>query len=233
MRIGGFQKLTLLDYPDHLAALVFTIGCDLRCPYCHNASLVVPSSSVEMVEPRTILDYLHKRQGVLEGVVISGGEPLMQSDLSDFIRKIKALGYLVKLDTNGSYPLKLKELMDLQLVDYVAVDIKQSKKNYGKAIGLDGSTIVERIDQTISILENSTISHEYRTTLVQGIHTYQDLDDICQHFQFLGRISGNDTCSHRCFDSFKMSRMRHNHTFDIFDDAAAGMDNDAIWRLFK
>ncbi len=178
MRIGGFQKLTLLDYPDHLAALVFTIGCDLRCPYCHNASLVVPSSSVEMVDEVTILDYLHKRQGVLEGVVISGGEPLMQSDLPDFIRKIKALGYLVKLDTNGSYPLKLKELMDLQLVDYVAVDIKQSRNNYGKAIGLDGSTIVERIDQTISILENSTISHEYRTTLVQGIHTYQDLDDI-------------------------------------------------------
>ena len=178
MRIGGFQKLTLLDYPDHLAALVFTIGCDLRCPYCHNASLVVPSQSIEMVEPDPILEYLHKRQGILEGVVISGGEPLMQADLSDFIRKIKALGYLVKLDTNGSYPLKLKELMDHQLLDYVAVDIKQSRKNYGQAIGLDGSTIIDRIDQTISILEASPILHEYRTTLVNGIHTFEDLDDI-------------------------------------------------------
>ena len=178
MQIGGFQKLTLLDYPDHLAALVFTVGCDLRCPFCHNAALVKPDESTTMVEPKEVLDYLHYRSRILEGVVISGGEPLLQHDLDDFIRLVKTMGYKVKLDTNGSFPDKLQQLIDDQLVDYVAVDIKQSRKNYGKAIGMDGSTIVSRLDQTISILESSSIDHEYRTTLVQGIHTIDDLDDI-------------------------------------------------------
>lgn len=177
MQIGGFQKLTLLDYPDHLAALVFTVGCDFRCPYCHNSALVKPTS-LSLVEPSEVLDYLKHRQNILEGVVISGGEPLLQQDLADFIQKIKAMRYSVKLDTNGSLPDQLEKLIVNNLVDYVAVDIKQSRFNYGKAIGMDGSTIVSRINQTISILESSNVSHEYRTTLVKGIHTLEDLDDI-------------------------------------------------------
>lgn len=177
MLIGGFQKLTLLDYPDHLAALVFTCGCNLRCPFCHNATLVKPNPSMTMVEPKEVLDYLRKRQGILDGVVISGGEPLLQHDLSSFLQSIKALGYSVKLDTNGSFPDRLKGLIDEQLVDYVAVDIKQCKSHYGQAIGFDGASITDRIDETMVILESS-FPHEYRTTIVNGIHTLDDIEQI-------------------------------------------------------
>ena len=133
MRISGFQKMTLLDFPGKVAATVFTYGCNLRCPFCHNASLVVGKNDVTFTEDE-ILSYLSKRQGLLDGVCITGGEPLLQAGITDFIKKIKELGYAVKLDTNGCYPEKLKEVVNAGLVDYVAMDIKNCPEKYAEPL---------------------------------------------------------------------------------------------------
>ncbi len=126
MHIGGFQKMTMLDYPGKVACTIFTYGCNFRCPFCHNASLV--TDKPEFFSEDEVLSYLTKRAGVLDGVCISGGEPLLQSDIFEFIKKVKDKGLLVKLDTNGSFPEKLKYAMDEKLIDYVAMDIKNSKE---------------------------------------------------------------------------------------------------------
>ena len=129
MKIFGFQKMTLLDYPGRVACTVFTGGCNFRCPFCHNASLVTHIDGEE-IAAEEILSYLNKRKGLLDGVCITGGEPLLQNDIEDFIRDIRALGYAVKLDTNGAYPDKLRTLIDGGLVDYVAMDIKKCEFTY-------------------------------------------------------------------------------------------------------
>ena len=126
MKFGGLQKLTLLDYPNKMACTVFTVGCNFRCPFCHNNSLV--SSNVDLLTEEQILAFLQKRKNVLEGVCLTGGEPLLQSDVAEFLAKVKSLGYLVKLDTNGAFPAKLKQLVELGLVDYVAMDVKTAPK---------------------------------------------------------------------------------------------------------
>ena len=175
MNIQGFQKLTLLDYPGRTACTVFTGGCNLRCPFCHNADLVrTPIAGPNLTDE--VLTYLARRQGILDGVCITGGEPLLQPDLVDFIRQIKELGYAVKLDTNGALPDRLAALLDTDLVDYVAMDVKSSPAGYAAAAGVDTDWTV--FDRSIRILQESGVPHEFRTTAVGGLHTPEDFAAI-------------------------------------------------------
>ena len=175
MNVQGYQKLTLLDFPGRVACTVFTGGCNLRCPFCHNARLVLTPSADANCEEE-VLEYLSRRKGLLEGVCITGGEPLLQPGLEDFIRKVKAMGYLVKLDTNGALPHKLKPLLETGLIDYVAMDVKSSPGGYAKATGVPISSAL--FEESIRLLQASGIPHEFRTTAVKGIHTTEDFEEI-------------------------------------------------------
>ncbi len=176
MKIGGFSKLTLLDFPGCVACIVFTSGCNFRCPFCHNASLVTHTKDSEDISEDEILSYLKKRKGLLDGVVITGGEPLLQNGIEDFIIKVRDLGYKVKLDTNGSFPDKLKNLLDKGLLDYVAMDIKNSKEKYSATAGCEVN--LADIEKSISLLENSGIDYELRTTVTQELHNEDDIKNI-------------------------------------------------------
>lgn len=177
MQIHGFNKTTLLDYPGHVAATVFTGGCNFRCPFCHNGGLVLDPAGQELIAEEEVLSYLKKRQGILEGVCITGGEPTLQPDLKDFIKKIKELGYAVKLDTNGYRPGVLWDLLSEGLLDYVAMDIKASKENYARAAGVRNLD-VSAIEESVAILKSSKIPYEFRTTVVKGIHSVEEFDAI-------------------------------------------------------
>ena len=170
MKIAGFEKLTLLDFPGHTASIVFTAGCNFRCPFCHNGSLVLQKQADAHIPEAEILAFLEKRRGILEGVVITGGEPLLSPDLSTFLQKIKNLGYKIKLDTNGSLPSKLSSLLSQGLVDYVAMDIKHAPEEYHKAIGLDCAPL-SAVMESKELLQNGSVPYEFRTTLVKGIHS--------------------------------------------------------------
>ena len=175
MFFAGFQKLTLLDYPEKVACILFTMGCNFRCPFCHNASLVRAENKAEISEEE-VLSFLKKRKGVMDGVCISGGEPLLYDGLGDFIKKVKALGYSVKLDTNGSLPEKLKALVREGLVDYVAMDIKNSFESYDKTTGI--KTDLNNIKESLAFLMSGAVEHEFRTTLVKELHTDEDMESI-------------------------------------------------------
>lgn len=176
MVIKGLQKLTLLDYPGHLACTVFTGGCNFRCPFCHNASLVTGEGS-ESYTDEEILDFLKKRTGMLEGVAITGGEPLLQRDIADFIRAVKKMGYRIKLDTNGSFPEKLVDLINEGLCDYVAVDIKNAPYKYAETVGRLGYEY-DRIAESVEFLMNCGVEYEFRTTVVAELHTAEDIENI-------------------------------------------------------
>ena len=177
MILKGLQKLTLLDFPGKMAATVFTGGCNFRCPFCHNASLVIPDKFGESIAEEEFFSFLNKRRGILEGVCVSGGEPTLQPDLTDFIERIKGLGFLVKLDTNGTEPEVLKRLIDRGLIDYVAMDIKSSKDGYGRAIGIDGYN-TEKIEKSAEILKKSKVDFEFRTTVVRELHNEKDFEEM-------------------------------------------------------
>ena len=177
MIICGLQKTTLLDFPEKTACTVFTGGCNFSCPFCHNASLVVDNIFEEVILEDEFFNFLKKRKGILDGVCVTGGEPLIQKDIDNFMQKIKNEGYLVKLDTNGSFPQKLKSLVKNGLVDYVAMDIKNSPKNYGIAAGIPYIDI-EKINESIEFLMENNIDFEFRTTAVKGIHTLNDFYEI-------------------------------------------------------
>ena len=176
MRIGGLQKLSLIDYPGKLAAVVFTQGCNFRCGYCHNPELVLPQEYCPVVPEEEVMAFLRSRQEYLEGVVVTGGEPTVQGDLISFLDKIKRLGYLVKLDTNGSQPGVLKQLISLRLVNYVAMDVKSSLGRYREVINAPLS--VEKIEESIRAIIDSGIQHEFRTTVVKAFHSVGDLLEI-------------------------------------------------------
>ena len=176
MLIKGFQKLTLLDYPGKTACTVFTGGCNFRCPFCHNAGLVTKMDP-EIIPESEIFDHLKKRHGILDGIAISGGEPLLQGDIEDFLGKIKESGYSIKLDTNGSFPEKLKSIIDNKLCDYVAMDIKNSKERYNETIGIDKFDI-SLMEKSVEILMNSEVDFEFRTTVTRNFHTLQDIEKI-------------------------------------------------------
>ena len=180
MCILGFQKTTLLDYPHKLAATIFFGGCNFRCPFCHNAELVTQNALPELSHD-AILAYLKKRTGILEGVCITGGEPTLSKGLPDFIHKIKNLGLLVKLDTNGSNPSMLKELMQTHTIDYVAMDIKNSPEKYEATAG--AKVNLSNIQESIDLLLTATIPYEFRTTVVRELHTEEDFIKIGQWLQ--------------------------------------------------
>ncbi len=177
MKIHGFQKLTLLDFPEKTAATVFTGGCNFRCPFCHNGDLVLAPASVGEILMEEVLSVLDKRRGFLDGVCITGGEPLLNADIGAFIKKIKERGLLVKLDTNGTLPLRLQELILSGLLDYVAMDIKNSKESYAKTVGLEKFD-VSSVEKSVELLRESGVDHEFRTTLVRELHTVEDMRKI-------------------------------------------------------
>ncbi len=178
MNIQGFQRMTLLDFPGKVACTVFTGGCNLRCPFCHNAGLVLTPTESENLYSE-VLEFLEKRKGLLDGVCITGGEPLLQPDIVEFIKTVKDMGYLVKLDTNGCYPEKLKELVEGGLVDYVAVDIKNSKEKYPLTVGIDGFDL-SKIEESVDFLISSDADYEFRTTVVAELHTEDDIKKIAE-----------------------------------------------------
>ena len=175
MNFGGHLKVTLLDFPNHVATTIFTNGCNMRCPFCHNAHLV--SECDQVIATDEIVDYLNKRKNVLEGVCISGGEPLLQKDVVEFITMVKGLGYKVKLDTNGTSYDKLKYLVDNHLVDYVAMDIKNTPEKYGITIGKEGFDITPVL-QSVEILKKGSVPYEFRTTVTLEFHTENDIEEI-------------------------------------------------------
>ena len=174
MLISGLQKLTLLDYPGTVACTVFTGGCNFRCPFCHNAALVLPELMGQDTDEEQVLAFLKRRQGVLDGVAITGGEPLLHKDIGIFLEKVRALGYKIKLDTNGSFPDRLQELISAGLVDRVAMDIKNAPELYAKTVGLPSLDLAP-IERSKELLLRGDVDYEFRTTVVKGLHTRESI----------------------------------------------------------
>lgn len=204
MHISGLQKLTLLDFPGHLAAIVFLGGCNFRCPFCQNSDLVLSPGQIPPISLEEFQRFLKKRSGILEGICITGGEPTLHSDLPELIRLIRQEGYLVKLDTNGTNPDMLSDLLEEGLLDYVAMDIKAGRNNYARVCGLDdraaqksdffssdvdlksndktdkSSDLLSKVEKSVHLLMNSGLEYEFRTTVVGGLHTEEDFLDMSQ-----------------------------------------------------
>jgi pyruvate formate lyase activating enzyme len=176
MKIGGFQKTSLLDYPDMISSIVWTIGCNFNCPFCYNTELI--RGTVQTIYEEQIFNHLKKREGIIESLVISGGEPFLQKDLDIFCKKIKNLNLKIKIDTNGYFPDKLKELIDKKLIDYIAVDIKAPKEKYKKLTGI--KIDIKKIQKTINILQKSRVDYEFKTTFVPKFLTKKDIVEIAK-----------------------------------------------------
>lgn len=176
MRIGGLQKFSLIDYPGKLSCVIFTQGCNFRCRYCHNPELVIPEYYCPVIPEEDVFAFLYKRRPYLDGVVVSGGEPTIHNDLVPFLKKIKRLGYLIKLDTNGSNPSVLKQLIQLNLINFVAMDVKAPLHRYQEVT--DVSFPSERIKESSDIIIDSGIQHEFRTTVVKSLCSFDDLCEI-------------------------------------------------------
>ena len=175
MLIKGLQKLTLLDFPDKMACTLFTFGCNFRCPFCHNASLVLSDRADNtLISEEEFFTFLSRRKGILEGVCITGGEPTLQPDLPDFIARIKDAGYAVKLDTNGYRPAVLRSLTERGLLDYVAMDVKNSLDRYGETVGITCFDTAP-VEESMDFLMEGRVPFEFRTTLVRGLHTEDSL----------------------------------------------------------
>jgi len=207
MKICGFLPLTLLDFPGRTACTVFTSGCNLRCPYCHNAAIA--RSDAPTIEESELFDFLNRRRGLLDGVCISGGEPLLQSDLPDFIRKIKEQGFAIKLDTNGTLPIE--DLLAAGLVDYIAMDLKNSLEEYPKTIGADGFNAAVLL-KNIEALRNSGAEYEFRTTMVRELHTSASLRSLASIIRpdekwFLQQYRGQNTGNEWSLSAFSVAEM--------------------------
>jgi pyruvate formate lyase activating enzyme len=174
MKISGIEKFSMVDYGEKIVCTVFTPGCNFRCPFCHNAALVLGGG--EEIQENEVMAYLKKRRGLLDAVCISGGEPTLQKDLAEFCHKVKSLGYPIKLDTNGSFPDVVKKLYQEKLIDYVAMDIKNSLSKYSVTAGV--LTEISAVAETAAFLMSSGIGYEFRTTLVNGYHTMADIWEI-------------------------------------------------------
>ena len=183
MNIRGLSKTSLVDYPGRISAVIFTGGCNMRCPFCHNPELALGSSNLEPLQEDDIHAFLDKRKGLIDGVTITGGEPTLQNDLSGFIGRIKDKGFLVKLDTNGLLPRVVSGILDARLADYVAVDIKSSPEKYRQATGINADCT--RVKETLDVLRSSGLDYEVRTTCVPG---FVDTDDIVKAGEFFGRF---------------------------------------------
>ena len=221
MRIQGLQKLTLLDYPEHTACTVFTAGCNFRCPFCHNASLVVDIPKEAEINEEEFFAFLQKRVGILDGVCVSGGEPLLQPDIERFIRRIKDMGFAVKLDTNGSFPDKLIHLVEQGLVDYVAMDIKNSPDTYAFTAGTETLDIVS-VQKSVAYLNEGHVPFEFRTTVVKHYQSKESFEEIgkwlmgtekyfLQNFVDSGDLIGKNTrgCSEEEMKEFLMTVQKY------------------------
>ena len=179
MNFHGLQKMTLLDYPGKVACTLFTGGCNMRCPFCHNALLVTDLKNAEIITEEEILHFLSKRVGVLDGVAVTGGEPLLMPDIIEVMKKIKAFGYSIKLDTNGTFPDRLQEIINLGLADYVAVDIKNSKEKYPETTGIVDFDI-SGVERTVEILKSGKVDYEFRTTVTREFHSVADIIEVAK-----------------------------------------------------
>lgn len=179
MKLQGLQKLTLLDYPGHVACTVFLGGCNFRCPFCHNAPLVVGGEATDEIDSEALLAFLKKRVGILDGVAVTGGEPTLREELPALLRSIKALGFSVKLDTNGSAPERLRHLVSEGLCDYVAMDIKNAMDAYAKTVGIPNLDL-SPIEESIDFLLSDAIPYEFRTTVTRDFHTKELLVDAAR-----------------------------------------------------
>ena len=207
MKISGFEKLTLLDYPGKVACIIFTQGCNYKCKFCQNASLITTDNQEYSEEE--IFNYLEKRQKILDGVVISGGEPTLCKGLKKFIKKIKELNLLVKLDTNGTNPNIIKELINENLIDYIAMDIKNTFACYEKIVDVK-NPLIERIKESIDIIKTSNLDHEFRTTIMKEHHNIKLLKEICE---FIGK---NEKYY---IQNFRLSEYVIDKTLTPFEDA--------------
>ena len=178
MQIKGWVRTSLIDYPGKIAAVLFTSGCNFRCPYCQNSELVLHPESLPEIDPAEIFQFLTRRRGLIDGVVITGGEPTLQKGLDDFMRKLKELGLAIKLDTNGYRPQVLRDLLERDLLDYVAMDIKASPAKYPLAAGVPID--VQRIEKSVRLILSSGIDHEFRTTVVPGIVAPEDVEEMAK-----------------------------------------------------
>ena len=177
MHIGGMQKLTLLDYPGKVACTVFLSGCNLRCPYCHNPGLVLPDQiNAPGIPESEVFAFLEQRKGKLDGICITGGEPTLQPELPGFLEKLRELGYAIKLDTNGTYPGMLEGLLHDGILDYVAMDIKNSPQRYAETCG--GADVLSRVRESVDLLLDSSIEYEFRTTVCKPLHTEKEMEEI-------------------------------------------------------
>ncbi len=183
MQIGGLQKLTLIDYPGEVACTVFLIGCNFRCPFCYSSELVLPEKikNQPKILEKDFFDFLKKRKRLLAGVVICGGEPTIYKELPDFIKKIKKLGYSIKLDTNGSNPKMLEKLISNKLVDYIAMDIKAPKEKYSQVVG--AKVDIKKIQKSIDILKQGKVDYEFRSTIIPTLHTKEDVLKMAKWIQ--------------------------------------------------
>lgn len=205
MQIHGLNKTTLLDYPQHVAATVFIGGCNFRCPFCHNKDLVLHADTCPIINEDEVLNFLKKRFGILTGVCVTGGEPTLRKDLPDFLRKIKDIGYCIKLDTNGTNPHMLRLLFEQNLIDTIAMDIKTCLSDYPRLIG----THIDKdiIAASASFLMNSGIDYEFRTTVVKELHTKEAFVEIgkwlhgCKRY-FLQSYTENENVIHPGFHSY-------------------------------
>lgn len=198
MNVFGMEKLSMVDYDGKIAATIFTGGCNFRCPFCHNSSLVLDYQTLLKIDEQEVLTYLEKRKGLLDGVCVSGGEPTLQKDLSLFLEKVKKLGYSIKLDTNGTNPNAVKSLKENGLVDYFAMDIKNSKEDYAKIIGFD-SYDTTNVEKTVELFLGGDYDYEFRTTLIKEYHSMQNIKAIGEWIKgakkyFLQKYIDSDTC---------------------------------------
>lgn len=197
MKIFGLEKLSLVDFDGHLSATVFTGGCNFRCPFCHNSDLI-NLQNVASISEEEFFAFLDKRKSLIDSVCVSGGEPTLQPDLKEFIQKIKARGFLVKLDSNGTNYLLLKQLIDEKLIDYVAMDIKNSQEKYPLTAG-NKNIDMEAIKKSVNLLKQNVIPYEFRTTLINSHHNEKDMEEIAEWLSgseklFLQRFVDNGTC---------------------------------------
>lgn len=176
MHIKGLIKNSVVDFPGHIAAVVFTGGCNWRCPFCQNAELVIGHASLEDIPPESVLDFLKERYGFLDGLVVSGGEPTLQPDLASWLSQVKELGFAVKLDTNGYRPSVLKAIVDSGLADFVAMDCKSVPSRYGEAVGVPVD--LERIEESLAFLRSAGVPYEVRTTVVPGVLSLSDMEEL-------------------------------------------------------
>ena len=213
MKLHGLQKMTLLDFPGHVACTVFLGGCDFRCPFCHNFELV-DGTAPAVMEDREFFSFLEKRHGLLDGVAITGGEPCLHPDLPAFIRKIREMGFGVKLDTNGAHPALLRELLREGLVDYVAMDIKNSPSRYAETVGLESLDLTP-VRESVRILMEGTADYEFRTTVVDELHGEDDFRAIGEWIRgakryFLQPFTDRDTVP---FEGFHAPSDERLHTY--------------------